>query len=91
MFANYDYTEFPEVKVTFDGSINDENDFTLFINQWRKLYEDQINFTFLFDMSGMGYVNPKYCYKMTQFISELKGGDIQYLTNIILSTSINSI
>ena len=28
MFANYDYTEFPEVKVTFDGSINDENDFT---------------------------------------------------------------
>ena len=31
-----------------------------------------INFTFLFDMSGMGYVNPKYCYKMSQFISELK-------------------
>ena len=43
MFANYDYTEFPEVKVTFDGVINDENDFTLFIDQWRKLYEDQMN------------------------------------------------
>ena len=41
MFANYDYTEFPEVKVTFDGSINNETDFTLFIDQWRNLYEDQ--------------------------------------------------
>lgn len=80
MFANYDYTEFPEVKVTFDGVINNENDFTLFIDQWRKLYEDQKEFTFLFDMSGMGYVNPKYCYKMSQFISELKGRDRQYLT-----------
>ena len=29
----------------------------------------------------MGYVNPKYCYKMAEFISELKGGDIQYLTS----------
>jgi len=81
MFANYDYTEFPQVKVTFDGVINNENDFTLFIDQWRKLYEDQHDFTFLFDMSGMGYVNPKYCYKMSQFISELKDKDKQYLTS----------
>ena len=28
-------TQFPEVKVTFDGVINNENDFTLFIDQWR--------------------------------------------------------
>ena len=81
MFANYDYTEFPEVKVTFDGSINNETDFTLFIDQWRNLYEDKNYFTFLFDMSGMGYVNPKYCYKMALFISELKRQDIQYLTS----------
>ena len=26
-------------KVTFDGVINNENDFTLFIDQWRKLYK----------------------------------------------------
>tara|TARA_B110000208_G_scaffold176472_1_gene222883 strand:+ start:699 stop:1064 length:366 start_codon:yes stop_codon:yes gene_type:complete len=84
MFANYDYTEFPEVKVTFDGSINSEIDFTLFIDQWINLYEDQINFTFLFDMSGMGNVNPIYCYKMSRFISELKGYEHQYL----LSTKI---
>ena len=31
MFANYDYTEFPEVKVTFDGSINNVKSFSLFI------------------------------------------------------------
>ena len=41
MFANYDYTRTPEVKVTFDGVINDENDFTLFIDGVEKIYEDQ--------------------------------------------------
>ena len=59
MFANYDYREFPEVKVTFDGVINDENDFILFIEQWRKLYEDQRNFTFLFDTKTSIYFLPK--------------------------------
>ena len=29
----------------------------------------------------MGYVNPKYCYKMSLFISELKDMDKQYLTS----------
>ena len=27
MFANYDYSNFPEVKVTFEGTIKDKSDF----------------------------------------------------------------
>ena len=30
MFATYDYTNFPEVKVIFNGSIQDESDYILF-------------------------------------------------------------
>ena len=79
MFANYDYSKFPEVKVVFQGGIKDENDFLLFINQWKELYKDKQGFTFLFDMKDMGLVNPIYCYKMSSFITELKKEPKQYL------------
>ena len=53
MFANYDYSNFPEVKVTFEGTIKETSDFTLFIDQWKELYNDKREFTFLFDMKVM--------------------------------------
>ena len=80
MFANYNYENFPEVRVIFNGSINHEMDFTLFIEQWKKLYEDKLEFNFLFDMKNIGLVNPIYSYKMASFISELKKQPVQYLT-----------
>lgn len=86
MFAEYNYDNFPEVKVTFKGTIKHEMDFTLFIEQWKNLYTDQKEFTFLFDMNDMGYVNPLYSYKMATFISQLKKEPHQYLTQ---STIIN--
>lgn len=86
MFAQYDYSNFPEVKVTFHGTIKDPNDFLWFTQQWINLYVDQKEFQFLFDMKDIGLVNPYYSYKMASFISELKQHPIQYLTK---STIIN--
>ena len=74
MFARYDYSEFPEVRVFFTGSINTEEDFTLFTEQWIKLYDDKKDFFFIFDMENIGFIHPTYCYKMAQFISELNKG-----------------
>jgi len=84
MFAIYEYSNFPEVKVTFNGGPKDDSDFQLFLDQWEKLYEDKNNFTFTFDMKNISYANPKYCYRIANFISELKKKEIQYL----LSTTI---
>ena len=39
MFAIYDHSKFPEVKVTFHGYITTEKDFTDFTKQWYDLYE----------------------------------------------------
>ena len=58
MFAIYDYSNFPEVKVMFHGSPKDEDDFQLFTDQWLKLYEDKKEFSFLFDVENMVIVNP---------------------------------
>ena len=79
-FALYNYEQFPEVRVTFHGTIKKENDFTWFTQQWIDLYVDQKEFNFLFDMKDIGLVNPLYSYKMASFISELKKHPVQYLT-----------
>ena len=86
MFATYDYTKSPEVKVTFHGNINIEQDFTEFTKKWEiamhgysHLYEKKTNFTFLFDMSDISMISPFYCYKMAFFIHDLKQQPIQYL------------
>ena len=39
MFARYDYSG--AKSVFFTGSINTEEDFTLFTEQWIKLYDDK--------------------------------------------------
>ena len=80
-FALYNYEQFPEVRVTFHGTIKKENDFTWFTQQWIDLYVDQREFNFLFDMKDIGLVNPLYSYKMASFISELKKHPVQYLTH----------
>jgi len=79
MFATYDYSNFPEVKVMFHGSPKDDSDFQLFLDQWLKLYEDGKDFTFLFDVEHMVIGNPYYCYKVASFIGEMKTREYQYL------------
>ena len=86
MFATYDYSNFPQVKVTFNGTITNESEYILFTEQWLKLYEDKKDFNFLFDMKDIGMVNLTYCYKIASFISDIKSREIQYLTE---STIIN--
>ena len=86
MFAIYDYSNFPQVKVTFNGTITNESEYILFTEQWLKLYEDKKDFNFLFDMKDIGMVNLTYCYKIASFISDIKSREIQYLTE---STIIN--
>ena len=86
MFATYDYSKFPEVKVVFNGNIQDENEYTLFTDQWLQLYEDKKDFTFLFDVENMGIVSPYYCYKIAAFIGEMRKREHRYLQS---STIIN--
>lgn len=79
MFAKFDYSEFPIVKVNFSESIENSDNFNKFLQEWLKLYENKINFTFIFNTEKVGYINPKYCILMSLFIKELKNKEVQYL------------
>ena len=80
MFANYDYTNFPIVKVDISGVITSDKDFTDFTKQWLDLYDNGLNFEFVFDTKNAGLVNIKYCIYMAFFIKLLKKRKKQSLT-----------
>ncbi len=78
-FANYNYDNYPVVYVDFSGTINNDDEFKEFINEWTQLYEKNQNFEFIFNTKNIGYVNVKYCMYIALFIKSLKKRPIQYL------------
>ena len=87
MFAEYNYEEFPYVKVKFSNTIENNEDFDKFLAGWIELYNRKQNFTFIFDTTHVGFVNPKYCVKMAMFIHSLKRKEIQYLQQSFIIVS----
>ena len=81
MFANFDYSRFPVVLVDLSGTINNDEQFTHFTENWLKLYEDQSEFEFIFETQNMSsaFISPKYCLYVALFIRSLKKKKIQYL------------
>ena len=79
MFATYDYSNIPVIKVILNGTIENDDDFNNFINEWKVLYEKEEDFEFEFDTKNAGLVNPKYCFYIALFIKDMKKRDKQYL------------
>ena len=79
MFAEYNYDNFPYVRVKFNKTIENSEDFDKFLAGWIELYNQKQKFIFIFDTTNVGFVNPIYCFKMAMFIHNLKQREIQYL------------
>ena len=80
MFSQYDIQKFPNVYVLLGNTIQDDDDFTNFTNNWLNLYSYQKNFTLTFDTKNVGLIHPKYALFMAFFIKKIKKMPIQYLT-----------
>lgn len=83
MFVKFNYDNFPNVHVTF-GKLNSNEDFNILTNEWLRLYEQKIPFTFIFDSSNLEVYNIKYSFKMSAFIKRLKSQPVQYLQRSII-------
>ena len=83
MFVKFNYDNFPNIYVTL-GKLNSIEEFNILTNEWLKLYEQKIPFTFIFDSTNLEVYNLKYSFKMSEFIYKLKKKPIQYLQKSII-------
>ena len=83
MFVKFNYDNFPNIYVTL-GKLNSIEEFNILTNEWLKLYEQKIPFTFIFDSTNLEVYNIKYSFKMSAFIYKLKKEPIQYLQKSII-------
>ena len=84
MFAEYDKSQYPLVKVKFGKGIKDEEDYQNFLREWLKLYEDKKPFYFMFNTTETGLVNIKYAVKTSRFIKKIKKQSEQWLQYSII-------
>lgn len=91
MFATYDYSNFPIVKILLQGSILDDNDFSNFTNNWINLYNDKKDFEFIIHIEKLNYIEIKYCVYTAIFLKSIKKKPIQYLKKSKIYTSSNYI
>lgn len=90
MFYEYDKSSFPLVKVNIVGIPTNE-EFDNFLREWLQLYEEQNDFSFLFDIRELGNVSLKYCVKMSLFIYKLRKKEYQYLQKSVIILNDNRV
>jgi hypothetical protein len=91
MFAEFDSSNFPIVKVVMNGEPENDEDFQNFLNEWTKLYDEQNDFSFVFDTKNVRNPPLKYSIKMSQFIKNLRKKEYQYLQKSIILINSNKV
>lgn len=91
MFAKFDRSNFPIVKVVMNGGPENDTDFDNFLNEWTKLYDEQNDFIFVFDTKNVRNPPLKYSIKMSQFIKNLRKKEYQYLQKSIILINSNKV
>ena len=84
MFAKFDESNFPIVRVCLTGKPNSEEEFNNFLSKWLELYDNKKDFTFIFNTEKVSNPPLKYSLKMSIFIKELRKRDYQYLQKSII-------
>ena len=83
MWATYDDSEFPIIRVKLKGKIQNNVDFCNFVTTWDSYNLRRSEYVFIFDATEVGRVSIKYAFKMASFIKELKRKE-QYLKSSII-------
>ena len=91
MFAEFDESNFPLIKVVMNNVPETDLEFSNFIDKWKQYYENKEDFKFLFDTTNVGLPHIKYSIKMSQFIKELKKEPYQYLQESIILINNNKV
>ena len=67
----FNYSNFPIVDVMFSTTL-DRPAFDFFLKLWLECYTRQQNFTFIFDLNHVKWVNPSYSLLVVKFMKQLR-------------------
>jgi hypothetical protein len=84
VWCTYNYDNLPIIKVTFNGSLKNEEEYTTFTKTWLDIEEKKTPYYFIFDTTNMGMINISYCYKISKFIKQLKKTQTHLKKSIII-------
>ena len=84
MWATFDDSEFPFIRVKLTGKIQNNVDFCNFTTTWDSYNLRRSEYVFLFDAREVGNVSIKYAFKMASFIKELKRKEHYLKSSIII-------
>ena len=87
MWADYDYSNFPNVLVKFNQNIEEEEQLNFFFQKWEELYKNGKEFNFIFDTSNLGYIKLSYIGKIRSFIKKMKSKPEQFLLKSLIIVS----
>ncbi len=77
VFYTFDYDAFPNIKIIFDGKVNNEELDQLF-KEWLDIYKCKKNFNIIFDITKVVSPTVMFAYKMANFIKVLRKQKPQY-------------
>lgn len=83
MWATFDDSAFPIIRVKLKGKIQNNVDFCNFVTTWESYNLRRSEYIFIFDATEVGRVSIKYAFKMASFIKDLKRKE-QYLKSSII-------
>ena len=87
MWATFDDSAFPIIRVKLKGKIQNNVDFCNFITTWDSYNLRRSEYVFIFDATEVGRVNIKYAFKMASFIKDLKRKEKYLKSSIIIVQS----
>ena len=79
MFAKFDESEKPIIKIKLGLNIKDEEDYDKFTSKWLQLEDNKEEYHYIIDTTDCGLINIKYCYKIAGFIKSIKAREKKYL------------
>lgn len=85
-FYKFNYESFPNIKVIFNGKVNNEDLDELF-TEWLDIYKKRANFNIIFDITKIESPTVYFAYKMANFIKTLRQQKPQYYKNSYIIAS----
>ena len=81
----YDSSNFPIINVKFSTTL-DRPGFDFFIKKWLEYYSYKTDFTFIFDLQNLTWVNPSYSLLVVKFMKLLRKhiSELSYLKTSIM-------